>query len=72
MPLEAERLEPFFLPEGFELEPDARFTGKIKWYVQPLIFGGDPEDEANLIWVDSRQHAGLVIWWNDQFTALRA
>jgi hypothetical protein len=31
------------LPEAeSSLVPDERFFGKIKWYVEPIVFGGDP------------------------------
>jgi hypothetical protein len=54
-----------------ELRTDAKLAGKIKWYLTPLIFGGDPEVGPNLIWVDHRQHAQLVRWWNAKYRELR-
>jgi hypothetical protein len=48
--LDAEYLSPFQFPsEQVTLEPDPRFAGKIKWYVQPLVFGGDAEAAENTI-----------------------
>jgi hypothetical protein len=52
------------------LRDDARFTGRIKWYVRPVVFGGDPRDGDNLTWVSHEQHAQLVRWWNDQYRSL--
>ncbi len=52
------------LPDTAGLEPDERFTGKIKWYVKPIVFGGDPSAEDNTIWVDLTTHQELVCWWN--------
>ena len=28
--------------DASRLTPDARFSGKIKWYTTPVVFGGDP------------------------------
>jgi hypothetical protein len=55
-----------------ELRPDATRAGKIKWYVTPVIFGGDPGAGPNLIWVDHGQHAQLVLWWNGKYRELRS
>jgi hypothetical protein len=44
VPIVATHLLPYSLPPaGFGLTPDDRFTGKIKWYVTPTVFGGDPK-----------------------------
>jgi hypothetical protein len=73
VPLDAQYLEPFELAEPLPpLERDDRFTGKIKWYVKPLIFGGEADAESsNLTWVTHEQHAKLVVWWNQQFRQLK-
>lgn len=49
-----------------ELKADARFAGKIKWYVKPLVFGGNPSEE-NTTWIDIKTHQELVIWWNAKY-----
>jgi hypothetical protein len=54
------------------LAPDDRFEGKIKWYVKPLIFGGDPNYGDNLSWVTQDQHIQLVNWWNKLYRHLAA
>ena len=54
------------------LSPDARFAGKIKWYVKPLAFGGDPTSDANITWVSHAQHGQLVVWWNEQYSMLKS
>lgn len=64
VPLDRKYLEAFSLPASMSLRSDARFTGKIKWYVKPLIFGGDPQANENLAWLTHEQHAELVVWWN--------
>ena len=71
VPLDPTMTTPFSLPESLVLQSDERFTGKIKWYLKPLIFGGDPQDKSNLVWVSLDQHAELVVWWNDQYKTLK-
>ena len=44
LPLDATLAAPFTLTQQPSLHPDARFTAKIKWYLKPLVFGGDPTD----------------------------
>jgi hypothetical protein len=72
VPLEAQEAVPFELPAPLPLEADARFAGKIKWYVKPLVFGGDARDEGNTIWVTHEEHAELVSWWNEQHKGINA
>ena len=61
VPLVTKYLEPYSIPEG-DLVPEELLSGKIKWYVQPLAFNGDPELESNMIWVTHEQHGQLVVW----------
>lgn len=53
-----------------DLLPDRELTGKVKWYVSPLCFGGSPTDESNIIWVDLEKHCELVRWWNAKYEEL--
>ena len=46
---------------------DDRFTGKIKWYVKPIVFGGDPKSPDNIVWVSLDQHVEAVKWWNQMY-----
>ncbi len=65
VPIDRQYLSPFVIPERIEnLSPDARFSGKIKWYLKPLVFGGDPTIGENVAWVSLEEHAHLVRWWN--------
>ena len=65
VPIVAAHLLPYTLPPaGSTLTPDDRFAGRIKWYVTPTVFGGDPKLGKNVIWVSHEQHAQLVRWWN--------
>jgi hypothetical protein len=36
----------------------------VKWYVKPIMFGGDPTAKENIAWVPFEQHAELVRWWS--------
>jgi hypothetical protein len=73
VPLDAEFLAPFELPPtSATLKDDQRFRGKIKWYVKPIVFGGDPNVSENLTWLEHDQHGQLVTWWNKQYRDLRA
>jgi hypothetical protein len=55
------------IPDASRLTTDARFAGKIKWYTKPVVFGGDPSSEGNMIWVDIQKHQELVRWWNQKY-----
>lgn len=61
-------LEPFHGELPDQLEADDR-AGTIKWYVKPIVFGGNPEPSDNMIWVTHDEHAELVRWWNTQYQA---
>lgn len=64
VPLERATLAPFRFPaESLRLVSDDRFTGKIKWYVKPIRFGGDPGAKDNLAWLTVDEHAQAVKWW---------
>jgi hypothetical protein len=56
--------------ESNQLEPDDRYAGKIKWYIQPIVFGGDPASEDNMAWIDIKKHQEFVIWWNEKYREL--
>ena len=70
-PFDMKKLTPFQMPNGApDLQPDDRFAGRIKWYVKPVLFGGDPEIGDNLVWVSHEEHAELVRWWNERYREL--
>ena len=72
VPVHTQYLAPYRVPRvNVSLRPDSRFVGKIKWYLKPIAFGGDPELGPNLVWVDHEEHRQLVRFWNDQYRALR-
>ena len=71
MPLDSRHLAPCAIPDATSLQPDARFAGRIKWYVKPLALGGDALAEENRTWVTHREHSALVLWWNERCRSLQ-
>lgn len=68
VPMLSEHLQSYSPPkEPVDVETDERFVGKIKWYVQPLVFGGSPTDDDNMVWLSLAQHAEVVVWWNNKY-----
>lgn len=68
VPLAAEHLRPY----GFDvasaiLRADSRVADMIKWYVQSIIFGGDPLSQQNIAWITLDQHVDAVKWWNTKY-----
>jgi hypothetical protein len=53
------------------LSSDDRLAGQCKWYITPLVFGGDPKDDSNICWVDYKHHRELVRWWNAKYKELK-
>jgi hypothetical protein len=71
VPADLTYIAPFVMPEGPALQPDDQVRGRIKWYVTPLVFGGDPNLGDNVTWITLDQHAKLVVWWNQKYRELR-
>src|SRR5258708_25485780 len=64
VPLDVENIQPFELDvDPSKLRADQRFTDKIRWYVKPLVFGGDPRADSNTTWITVDDHVGVVKWW---------
>lgn len=73
IPVQSEYLAPFQLPGVDRVwTVDERFSGRIKWYVKPLIFGGEPSLHENQTWITPEQHAQLVRYWNDMYRSMKA
>lgn len=72
VPLDLQYVAPYVVLENPTLEPDPRLVGKVKWYVKPIAFGGDPSGEENTTWVTHEQHGALVVWWNTKYQELKA
>lgn len=73
VPLDAKYLDAFdFQVDLAAIQPDARFTGKIKWYVKPIVFGGSPTAEENIAWISLEKHAEFVRWWNKLYREVSA
>jgi len=54
-----------------DLVADEGLRGKIKWYIKPVVFGGDPGLGENIAWVALDQHAQLVRFWNRKYQEIR-
>ena len=73
IPTVADHLSAYTLPSSVTtLSPDDRRQGKVKWYVKPIVFGGDPQSQENIIWVNHDQHAQLVKYWNGVYRSLKS
>jgi hypothetical protein len=65
IPMDAQYLQPFELDvDSSAVLPDPRFVDKIKWYIKPIIFGGDPSANENMAWLSLDQHVEAVKYWN--------
>ena len=67
--------ESYLTPLGFtidtnQLQADERYRGKIKWYVKPLVFGGNASAADNMTWISLEQHVELVKWWNKLYRSM--
>ena len=73
VPMDMRYLQPLdFAVDFTKIRADERFADKIKWYLKPIVFGGDPNDEGNIAWLSLNQHADAVKWWNQlYFDAIR-
>jgi hypothetical protein len=73
VPIAAEFLKPLAVfPDPARLTPDPRFTGTVKWYRAPLVFGGSPTDRENMMWVPIESHPEVVRYWNDLYSRINA
>jgi hypothetical protein len=71
IPADLQRVSPYVMPPSAKtLRSDERLCGMIKWYVKPVVFGGDANVGENLIWVSHERHAQLVKWWNDRYRSI--
>jgi hypothetical protein len=50
------------------LRPDVRFQGRIKWYLKPIVLGGDPNPGENMTWISHGDHVRAVKYWNDMYS----
>ncbi len=72
VPIDKQYLQSFCLSIDLStLVPDERLRNKIKWYIKPLVFGGDPKSEENIAWISLDQHVEAVAWWNHMYRDLR-
>ena len=73
VPMLLQKLKPCHMTAAPKaLRPDDRISGKVKWYLQPVVFGGDPNRGDNLAWVTLEEHTELVRWWNEKYQEVQA
>ena len=72
VPLRIDQLQPYNFPsEKLRLVADPKITGRVKWYVTPLVFGGDPNPGPNMVWISFADHQEAVRHWNRLYNDLR-
>lgn len=72
VPLAREELRAYsFASAPLKLRADAKLAGKIKWYIQPIVFSGSPSDPKNMAWISHDQHVEAVVYWNKMYRDLR-
>ena len=72
VPLSKDGLRPYSFPaESLKLKADSRFVNQIKWYITPIVFGGSPTQNENMIWISHEQHAEVVRFWNKTYFELK-
>jgi len=65
VPFDRANLEQFKFPaETLRLQSDEPFTGKVRWFIKPIRFGGDPSAKENTAWLSQDEHVQVVKWWN--------
>jgi hypothetical protein len=68
VPLDAQYVQPFvFGIDPSKLRIDERYASKIKWYIKPLVFGGDANADSNVTWLTVDEHVEAVKWWNQLY-----
>ncbi|OWT71480.1 MULTISPECIES: hypothetical protein [unclassified Achromobacter] len=72
VPIDDAYLSPIDKPLPNQLTSDERLSGKVKWLIKPLLFGGDPRADDNFAWITHQQYAELVHFWNDQYRQAKA
>ena len=53
-----------------EATPAYEHFGKEVHFTTPIIFGGSPDDSANIVMVDQATHAQLCLYWNRVYARL--
>ena len=72
VPIDAAFLAPLdFSIDASRIVSDDRYRGKVKWYRNPLVFGGSPTDKDNMVWVPLEAHVDLVKFWNACYQRLK-
>ena len=54
-----------------EATPAYEHFGKEVHFTTPIVFGGSPDDTANIAMVDQAAHAQLCLYWNRVYARLQ-
>lgn len=54
-----------------EATPAYEHFGKEVHFTTPIIFGGSPDDDANIAMVNQATHAQLCLYWNRVYARLK-
>lgn len=52
------------LADLHEATPAYEYFAKEVHFIMPVIFGGDPNDPANIAMIDQKAHAEICCFWN--------
>jgi hypothetical protein len=56
-----------YINRSMLLTQDPKQKGKIKWYKNPLVFGGNANDPDNITMIKMEKHAKLIEEWNKTY-----
>ena len=72
VPMDMQYLKPLpLIIDRSAVRSDDRFKNKIKWFIKPLVFGGNAILENNRTWLSLAQHQDAVKWWNQKYRELK-
>ena len=72
VPLDQQFLKPINLViDQTKIKADSSIQDKIKWYIQPIVFGGSPTSNENIAWIDIEQHIQAVRFWNQKYKMIK-
>lgn len=56
---------------SIKLTEDSRIKNLIKWYIKPIVFGGNPEAQDNVEFIDIEKHCQYVNFWNKKYFEIK-
>jgi hypothetical protein len=67
IPIDLKHIKAIEYSEITEFKEARKYKGKIKWYIKPIIFLGNPDDKKNISWINLEEHVKMVKLWNDKY-----